>query len=53
MTDPAYLSPTSAAAIGGKRLADQLEARGITVDQVVKTADAFMIASEYLGAVTI
>ncbi len=53
VTDPAYLSPTSPAAIGGKRLADQLQAHGTTVDRVTRTADAIRIAAEYGGAVTI
>jgi hypothetical protein len=51
VTDPAYLSPTSSAPIGGARLAGLLAARGVTVDRVTRSSDALVAA--YAGNVTL
>jgi Domain of unknown function (DUF4350) len=51
VTDPAFLNPGSAAAIGGSRLAGLLTGRGVTVDRVTKSSDALVAA--YQGDVTL
>jgi len=45
-SDPAFLSPTSTEAIGGRRLADELAARGVTVQRVTRSSDALVAAYE-------
>ncbi|WP_246278610.1 DUF4350 domain-containing protein [Phytohabitans rumicis] len=42
--DPAFLSPTSDADIGGQRLAEALRARGIEVQRVTRSIDARIAA---------
>jgi hypothetical protein len=50
-TDPAFLSPTSDAPIGGARLAQKLRDHGLTVVRVTKTSDALVAA--YSGDATL
>jgi hypothetical protein len=51
VTDPAYLSPTSAEPFGGQRLAGRLAQRGVTVERVRKSSDALVRAHQ--GDVTL
>ncbi len=41
----AFLSPTSTAGIGAKRLADRLTARGVAIDRETTTPDALRVAA--------
>jgi hypothetical protein len=50
-TDPAFLSPTSEAPVGGARLARMLKDHGIDVQPVTKTSDALVAA--YHGGATL
>ncbi|MFC0529236.1 DUF4350 domain-containing protein [Phytohabitans kaempferiae] len=50
-SDPAFLSPSSAESIGGRRLADALGARGIQVQVETRTSEALVAA--YDGAATL
>jgi hypothetical protein len=49
--DPAYLSPSATADIGGSRLAAMLAAQGVTVERVTKSSDA--LVAGYRGDVTV
>ncbi len=50
-SDADYLSPASAAPIGGARLAELVRQRGVTVERVAKTSDA--LVSAYRGGATL
>ncbi len=46
VTDRAYLSPDSAAAVGGSRLADRLARRGVPVQRRTRTSEALVEAAK-------
>lgn len=45
-TDPAYLSPDSAAPVGGQHLADLVRQQGVTLERVTSSSDALVKAYE-------
>lgn len=45
-TDPAYLSPSSRADVGGARLADRLRERGVKISRFTRTSEALVEANK-------